>query len=53
MDAKSDIKKYVFLNEFFDRFNLIRAANIDVDVFDVDKYINEYVKVIINNKLIG
>lgn len=53
MDAKSDIKKYVFLNEFFDRFNLIRAANIDVDVFDVDKYINEYVKVIINNKFIG
>lgn len=53
MDAKSDIKKYVFLNEFFDRFNLIKATNIDVDVFDVDKYINEYVKVTINNKLIG
>lgn len=53
MDAKSDIKKYVFLNEFFDRFNLIRAENVDVDVFDVDKYINEYVKVTINNKLIG
>ena len=53
MEAKSDIKKYVFLNEFFDRFNLIRAANVDVDVFDVDKYINEYVKVTINNKFIG
>lgn len=47
-----DIKKFVFLNEFFDRFNLIRATPVEVDIFDTDKYINEYVKVIINNKLI-
>lgn len=53
MEAKSDIKKYVFLNEFFDRFNLIKATQVDVDVFDVDKYINEYVKITINNKFIG
>lgn len=52
MEAKSNIKKFVFLNEFFDRFNLIRATPVEVDVFDTDKYINEYVKIIINNKLV-
>lgn len=52
MEAKSNIKKFVFLNEFFDRFNLIRATPVEVDIFDTDKYINEYVKIIINNKLI-
>ena len=49
MDAKVDIKKFVFLNEFFDRFNLIKAQPVEVDNFDTDKYINEYVKIIINN----
>ena len=49
MDAKVDIKKFVFLNEFFDRFNLIKAQPVEVDIFDTDKYINEYVKIVINN----
>lgn len=49
MDAKVDIKKFVFLNEFFDRFNLIKAQPVEVDIFDTDKYINEYIKIVINN----
>lgn len=51
MEAKSDIKKYVFLNAFFDRFNLAKAEQAEVHVFDPSKYINEYVKIAINNNL--